>query len=333
MVSLNRLILDRAYRNLARAKVQARIETLLEAYKRENLIPSDGDINEISWELQDIILNVSPELSVEVKAMLEKEANRIIQAARDDIKIFIQEQELERKNARTQKTEPANPIHYNINIGENRGPIQQGGEGNTQSATIELLREKNEWLNAQLELSKEYKPDILLERKEKRLQLMEAELIKLSEDYEKNATLIAQKEEQIKALLGEIDVLKAQIDICPFCGAPLQTLGYLEPGTPHLGTLREYYCGYKVIEDSYGETEKAIFCPSDPEYPSLDEFDIFLQQSIIKSDEWFCFISAKTEKATHVKPLEVTGRTEEEALENLKKRYYSKYPFLNPKQG
>ena len=133
MVSRNHLIIDRAYRDLARAKVQARIESLLEAYKRENLIPGDGDINEISWELQDIVLNVSPELSVEVKAMLEKEAMRIIKAARDNIRIFIQEQELERKNAEARKPEPPSSIHYNINIDENRGPIQQGGSGNIQS--------------------------------------------------------------------------------------------------------------------------------------------------------------------------------------------------------
>lgn len=133
IVSRNHLIIDRAYRDLARGKVQARIETFLEAYKSENLIPGDNDINEISWELQDIILNVSPELSVAVKAMLEKEAMRIIEAARADIRIFIQEQELERKNAEAQKTEPPSSVHYNINIGENHGPIQQGGSRNIQS--------------------------------------------------------------------------------------------------------------------------------------------------------------------------------------------------------
>lgn len=48
---------------------------------------------------QGIILNVRPTLPVEAKTMLDQGANRIIEAARDDIRILIQERQLERKHA------------------------------------------------------------------------------------------------------------------------------------------------------------------------------------------------------------------------------------------
>src|SRR2546429_48730 len=70
-----------------------------------------------------------------------------------------------------------------------------------KDATIELLREKNQWLKEQLEISAQSKPDVLLEIKERRLQLTETELTRLNEDYGKNAALIVEKENEREALL------------------------------------------------------------------------------------------------------------------------------------
>ena len=141
MVTRNRLIINnvnQAYLDLARAKVRARTDTFLDAYKRAELVPSEGDINEISWELQDIILNVATELSVEVRSMLEREASRIVEAAVANIRIFIQEQDLARGDTNTGKRDSQNSVQYNIiNIGENRGSIQQGGSQNIQNTTGE----------------------------------------------------------------------------------------------------------------------------------------------------------------------------------------------------
>lgn len=54
-------LVDQLYVEWAEEKVKARIETYIDAYKRENLVPTDSDINEIKWDLEDIILGASLE--------------------------------------------------------------------------------------------------------------------------------------------------------------------------------------------------------------------------------------------------------------------------------
>ncbi len=134
MLTRNYFIVDKMYVEWAKEKVKARIETYIDAFRRANLIPSDGDINEIKWDLQDIILNVGTGISVDTQAILEREKMRLIETACHNLEIFIQEQELERKKAKTLKPEPPNAVHYITNIqGDNKGNIAQGGSGNTQS--------------------------------------------------------------------------------------------------------------------------------------------------------------------------------------------------------
>ena len=134
MLTRNYFIVDKLYIEWAKEKVKARIETYIDAYKRANLIPGDGDINEIKWDLEDIILNVGPGISVDTQAILGREKMRLIEAACHNLEIFIQEQELERKNAATLKPESPGAVHYITNIhGDNKGNIAQGGSGNTQS--------------------------------------------------------------------------------------------------------------------------------------------------------------------------------------------------------
>jgi hypothetical protein len=135
MLTRNYFLVDKLYIEWAKEKVKARIETYIDAFKRANLIPGDGDINEIKWDLEDIILNVGPGISIETQAILEREKMRLIEAGCHNLEIFIQEQELERKNAETLKPESPSAVHYITNIhGDNKGNIAQGGSGNTQSS-------------------------------------------------------------------------------------------------------------------------------------------------------------------------------------------------------
>jgi hypothetical protein len=124
-------LVDQLYVEWAEEKVKARIETYIDAYRRENLVPTDGDINEIKWDLEDIILSTNNSGSVDAKKALEHEKLRIIDAAENDLNIFIQEMKLESRR-KPAEPEPTPGHTYNIHIKENRGPIQQGGSGNTQ---------------------------------------------------------------------------------------------------------------------------------------------------------------------------------------------------------
>jgi hypothetical protein len=125
-------LVDQLYVEWAEEKVKARIETYIDAYKRENLIPTEGDINEIKWDLEDIILSTDKSGSISAKKALEHEKMRIIDAAENDLDIFIQEMKLESRR-KPAKPESSLGHTYNININENHGPIQQGGSGNIQS--------------------------------------------------------------------------------------------------------------------------------------------------------------------------------------------------------
>ena len=121
----------RSYTQWAEEKVQARFETYRDAFRKENVIPNEADLSEMSCAFDEIISNLSPHIPGEAQTILNQNGKRIIKDAQRDIKILISDMRYEQLEAR--KSDPPSSIHYNINIGENRGPIQQAGEGNTQN--------------------------------------------------------------------------------------------------------------------------------------------------------------------------------------------------------
>jgi hypothetical protein len=124
----------RIYASWLKEKVRARLETYLDAFKEENVIPDDSDLSQMSWAFADAIEGMTASLPGELKAPLNQLGReQIIQDARRDIEIFGQRMTIEQMRAESQKTQPTPGTIYNIHIGENRGPIQQGGSGNTQS--------------------------------------------------------------------------------------------------------------------------------------------------------------------------------------------------------
>ena len=195
-----------------------------------------------------------------------------------------------------------------------------------KDATINLLKEKNQWLEDQLKQAEQSKPDVLLELKEKRLKATQEELIQLSRDHEKNSILISRREEERNSLLLEIAELKTMIDVCPHCGAALQELGYIDETSPQAGNFKKYLCGYH-LETSFDGSDRIAYCPSEPEYPRLSDFYIWSQHSMFDETQWFITIWPKTEKVGPAKFFEVFGETQEKVDQNLEKQYYYKGPF------
>lgn len=219
-------------------------------------------------------------------------------------------------------------------------PIKRQGNNLTarrSDATIKALEADNKWLKEQLDQAKTQAPDILVKSLADRGKVLEEELKRLVSDRENNQVEIKNKEAEIeknKAIQAElqklIQKLQTKVDVCPFCDANLKTKMYLEPGAPLIGTEREYYCGYRVISDNTGreEDEKVGFCPSDPDYPEIEEFRIEYQRHIMEPHEWFFSLWPKSNNARDARVFEIKAATESEALENLRKRYYAKYPFI-----
>lgn len=120
----------RIYYGWAEGKVQARFETYRDAFRREGVIPDEADLSNMSWAFDAIVSNLSPAVPEEAQQILNQIGRRIINDARRDIQILINEMRYEQLQARNR--EPSS-VQYNIHINENRGPIQQGGSGNMQS--------------------------------------------------------------------------------------------------------------------------------------------------------------------------------------------------------
>lgn len=84
----------------------------------------------MSYAFDEIVSSLSPNIPPEAQRVLKQIGQQIINDVRRDIRILINEMKFEQLEAR--KPEQPSTV-YNINIGENRGPVQQGGTGNTQS--------------------------------------------------------------------------------------------------------------------------------------------------------------------------------------------------------
>ncbi len=176
-----------------------------------------------------------------------------------------------------------------------------------KDATIQLLTEKNRWLQDQVNALKETRPDVLLDNLEKRLNLTSEELIRLNEDKETNIVRIGVKEKEIADLLLQIEDLKSRIDECPHCGAELTVLGGDDE------EVKVYACGH-----STGYTEYP--CPYDPNFPMLDDYEL---RTKYLSDRkvWICFPEPKTEMAEKLKLDMMKGRTEQESIEGVRRAY------------
>ena len=134
----------------------------------------------------------------------------------------------------------------------------------TKDATIQLLKEKTSSLERELADAYASGPDVLAERYAKRVKLLTEELERLSEDHDKNATAIEDKEKQLSAVRDELSTLQSQMEraqelvsdfFCPYCKAPMMVREYHNELVEYNGReldvdheYVEYECGLALAD-------------------------------------------------------------------------------------
>lgn len=133
-----------------------------------------------------------------------------------------------------------------------------------KDATIQLLKEKNEFLELKLTDASQSEPDILAHALSERVKLLHGELGRLSEDKERNREEIAQKERELDQARREAGELSRQIAkahdlmkefFCPHCGAPMDERAFQSESVEYEGheididhEYVRYECGYSLID-------------------------------------------------------------------------------------
>jgi rubrerythrin len=194
----------------------------------------------------------------------------------------------------------------------------------------------NKWLKDQLEAAKSNAPDVLIKTLSERRIAMEGELQRLLQerDYNKVEVKVLQAkidktrriQKELNSVLEEYrtryEDLKRKIDICPYCGAGLVELKDVYEGD-WSGAHRKYQCGYTILDG-----EMVFYCPSDPNYPKFEEFELTLQPRIVGGG-YTIYMTPKIRKHGMIEEKSSFGRTEDEAIQNLKEDYYRNPAILN----
>jgi hypothetical protein len=116
---------------------------------------------------------------------------------------------------------------------------------------------------------------------------------------------------QLEERLEEVEEDRAQFH-CPDCDAPISGVGHEDYPEHHcIVTYESFQCGY-VTADGFEHAP----CPYGPNWPTLDEFD-FVSKS--EGAIWFCYPTAKTDRARRAHVHYQGGSTKEEAEERARK--------------
>ena len=120
---------------------------------------------------------------------------------------------------------------------------------------------------------------------------------------------------RIEELQAELEEAKERLKQlhCPYCGAGLGTSGPVPISERHEGYFETFECGHSRID---GFEER--LCPSDPKFPTLDEFEL---KTVQKGNEWFCHAVPKTANSRKIDLSIEHGNTEDEARQQGIKRY------------
>ncbi|MBN9452944.1 MAG: toll/interleukin-1 receptor domain-containing protein [Bosea sp.] len=111
---------------------------------------------------------------------------------------------------------------------------------------------------------------------------------------------------------------------CQYCKSPLIEVRS-EDIQNYVPALQLFECGCKI------EGQRLIkFCPQDPDAPDLNEYTFYFMSSLFDDDDWTCFASPVTENARRLDPANGRGRTKEEAMADLRKKYWS---TRNPREA
>ena len=133
-----------------------------------------------------------------------------------------------------------------------------------KDATIQLLREKNDFLSQQLKEVSKSGPDALAKSLSYRVKMLDDEIERLSKDKEKNQEEIRKKEKELAEVRREAaelirKIAKAQEAMeeffCPKCGAPMAERAFHSECAEYQGRELDidheyiaYECGYSLVD-------------------------------------------------------------------------------------
>ena len=106
---------------------------------------------------------------------------------------------------------------------------------------------------------------------------------------------------------------------CPYCEAPVSSTGQapVDDEQNDFDTWTSFACGHETFAGFVRSP-----CPSDPEFPQLDDFELhFLESQNATVAQWLCTARGKTEMAKCVRLMQTVGRTKEEAELRLRDAY------------
>jgi hypothetical protein len=192
---------------------------------------------------------------------------------------------------------------------------------------ITFLQEQLTEARRQLEEAKKQSPDALAQSLHNTVLILRSQLTELNKeketDKETHAEEIKKKEQELANALARIEELNEQMNTaqeileeysyfkeefsCEYCGASLDRREYYEESS-----LTSYECGH-TVGDHFNQP-----CPRDPEFPTLDEYEIVLRDN---QNRWYCIPKPKTKNA-HKLTLDSTwGDTAEQAKQRMIEKY------------
>lgn len=94
--------IDEEYIQMAKELVQSRLDTYLEAFRRENLIPNEDDVNQICFKLEGIVNGISHNTHHPARPSSQERYGTIVRNARMELVIAIKQLQLEARELKTQ---------------------------------------------------------------------------------------------------------------------------------------------------------------------------------------------------------------------------------------
>jgi hypothetical protein len=107
------------------------IDICLAAFAKEGMVPNTDDLKEIEVKIDKIISSEREVVFVGRGGISDKDKSLLVWRVKQALRLKVKEMELERRHQSPQ-AEITNINTINIH-GDNRGNVQQGGEGNTQT--------------------------------------------------------------------------------------------------------------------------------------------------------------------------------------------------------
>ncbi len=133
-----------------------------------------------------------------------------------------------------------------------------------KDATIQLLKEKNSFIERQLVEASKFSPDALAKSLSDRVRLLNEEIVRLAKDKENNQEKINNKEKELDEIRKEGEELSRKISkahelmqefFCPTCGEAMAERGYESESVDYQGQELDveheyvlYKCGLMVVD-------------------------------------------------------------------------------------